>query len=68
MKTKLIAIGIILLTVFSFITIYTLDAAGSVVIKSKGKAWVVSYQNQIKYGCDNSDEVVCTITIIEDNQ
>jgi hypothetical protein len=64
MKMKSIVLSLILLISLSFLSLGVLNAGGSVEIKSKGKAWAKSEGNVVSYGCDNSDEVTCTITII----
>jgi hypothetical protein len=64
MKIKHVVLFLVLLVSLSFLSLGILNAGGSVEVKSKGKAWAESDGSVIRYGCDNTDEVTCTITII----
>jgi len=51
-----------LLLIVTFISVAILEST-TVIVSSKGKAWAVQYNGVTKFGCDNTDDVDCTITI-----
>ena len=53
----------LVLALITFLSANILIGGSIVTIESKGKAWAESEGGTIRYGCDNSDNVTCTITI-----
>ena len=67
MMMKLKVVAVILILILAFIGVSTLHSA-SITVKSKGKAHA-SYNGSVySYGCDNTDDVECSITIVECHQ
>ncbi len=64
MKKKMLVVGFILSLLLTFFSVQTYShEEGKIVIESTGRAWATSKGDLIKYGCDNSDNTKCTITI-----
>lgn len=56
-------VSVIALVILLFFGLKFTAQAGSVTVQSKGKANATKEGKRITWGCDNSDEVVCKITI-----